>query len=137
MGSIGFVSWAWKISGRPDRCPPWCTDFLFTRVEKPDVRLPLSHAPKAEAAAATGMIPPRFVLQRVADQLDGFTGLKPAENVLVTTFGTRLAKVGVPEAERGALVAAAEKEVRESVSPAYGRVRAMVDQQISRANGPS
>jgi uncharacterized protein (DUF885 family) len=91
---------------------------------------------EANAAAAAGMIPPRFILQRVIDQLDGFVAAKPAENVFVTTFDTRIAALGaaVSAEERARFVAAAEKETRATVIPAFRRVRAMLAEQLPKSN---
>lgn len=89
---------------------------------------------EAKVAAVAGMIPPRFILQRVIDQLDGFIALKPTENVLVTTFETRMVAVGVPAEERAGFVATAEKEVRDTILPAYRRIREMLAEQLPQAN---
>jgi len=90
---------------------------------------------EAKAAATAGMIPPRFVLQRVIDQLDGFTAAPPAANPFVATFDQRLAALGtaVTAAQRAEFVAAAEKEVTATVMPAYGRVRALLAAQLPAA----
>ena len=90
---------------------------------------------EAKAAAAAGLIPPRFVLQRVLEQLDGFTALAPAANVFVTTLDQRIAALGmaVPAEQRARLVTAAEKEVATTVLPAYRRVRDLVASQLPAA----
>lgn len=87
---------------------------------------------EAKAAAAAGLIPPRFVLQRVIDQLDGFTAVKPADNVFVSSLDKRIAELGaaVPAEVRAKSVAAAETEVREHILPAYARVRTLLAEQL-------
>jgi uncharacterized protein (DUF885 family) len=90
---------------------------------------------EAKAAAAAGMIPPRFVLQRVMEQLDGFTAQKPADNPFVGTLDQRVAMLGasVSAEQRAQFVAAAEKEVAATIIPAYQRVRALLAAQLPDA----
>jgi uncharacterized protein (DUF885 family) len=90
---------------------------------------------ETKAAAATGIVAPLFILQRVMEQIDGFVATPPAENVFVSTLGARIAELGgaVPETERVAFVSAAEKEVRASVLPAYLRIRDTLAEQLSKA----
>ncbi len=90
---------------------------------------------EAKAAAAAGIIPPRFVLQRVIEQLDGFLAVKPADNVLVTSFTKRVAALppAVSPDTGDNFTEIAEKEVRERILPAYGRVREMLAEQLTRA----
>lgn len=90
---------------------------------------------EAKAAAAAGIIPPRFVLERVIQQLDGFLAVKPADNVLVTSLVTRVAALDhavAPEAGNN-FDAIAETEVRERIIPAYARVRALLADQLTHA----
>jgi uncharacterized protein (DUF885 family) len=91
---------------------------------------------EARAAAARGIIPPRFVLQRVIDQLDGFVAGPPAENPLVASLDTRLAELGagMTAEARARFVAAAEKEVRANVLPAYRRARDLLAAQLPQSN---
>lgn len=90
---------------------------------------------EAKAAAAAGMIPPRFVVQRVIEQLDGFTAVKSTDNVFVKTLDQRIAALGaaVPADMRAHSVAAAEQEVREHIIPAYQRVRALMAEELPGA----
>ena len=90
---------------------------------------------EAKAAGVAGMIPPRFVLQRVIEQLDGFTAQKPAENPFVATLDQRVATLGaaVSAEQRARFVAAAEKEVAVAIIPAYQRARALLAAQLPGA----
>ena len=90
---------------------------------------------EAKAAAAVGIIPPRFVLQRVIEQLDGFTAQKPADNPFVITLDKRVDALGaaVSAEQRARFVAAAEKEVAAAIIPAYQRVRALLATQLPGA----
>jgi len=91
---------------------------------------------EAKAAAHAGIIPPRFVLQRVIEQLDGFLAVKPAANVLVASLDQRIAALGsaVSPAARSQWVSTAEAEVGERILPAYARVRTMLKAQLTLAN---
>ena len=90
---------------------------------------------EAKAAAVAGMIPPRFILQRVIDQLDGFVAVKPAENLFAATLAERITALGgkVSATDQAAFVAAAEKEVRETVLPSFGRIRSMLAEQLLKS----
>jgi uncharacterized protein (DUF885 family) len=90
---------------------------------------------EARAAADDGIIPPRFVLQRVIEQLDGFIAVKPADNVLVTSFAKRIAALdqSVSPDTGDDYPALAEAEVRRHILPAYSRVRDLLAEQLTHA----
>jgi uncharacterized protein (DUF885 family) len=91
---------------------------------------------ETKAAAAAGIIAPRFILQRVIEQIDGFVATPPVDNVFVGTLNTRIGELGSsvsPEARTKA-VTAAENEVRATVLPAYQRIRDVLVEQLPRAN---
>jgi uncharacterized protein (DUF885 family) len=90
---------------------------------------------EAKAAGGAGVLPPRFIIERLIEQLNAFLAPNPADNVLVTTFATRLAALGaaLPTDERAKFVAAAEQETGETVRPAFARVRAMLEAQLPSA----
>lgn len=90
---------------------------------------------EARSAARAGFIPPRFILQRSIEQLEKFTTTATGSNAYVTSFNERLAKLGdmVPEARRREFVAAAEKEVRENIVPAYSRAANLLKGQLPQA----
>jgi len=90
---------------------------------------------EAKAAADAGFLPPKFVLQRVADQLDGFTAQKPEDNVFASSLDKRIAALGtaVTAEQRAQFVAAAAKEVGANIIPAYRRVRDRVAAQLPSA----
>jgi uncharacterized protein (DUF885 family) len=86
---------------------------------------------EATAAAAEGIVPPRFILERTIEQLDGLMAPPPADHVLVATFARRIEVLHeVPAARRVALVALARDDVRDNVLPAFARVRAMLVAQM-------
>jgi len=90
---------------------------------------------EAKSAAAAGVLPPRFILERVLGQLDGFLADPAAKNPFVQTLDERIAKLGtaITAEDRAKFVAAAEQEVRASVLPAFGRVRALLAAQLPAA----
>ncbi len=90
---------------------------------------------ETKAAAANGILPPRFVLERVIGQVDGFVAAPAAQNPLVATFDERLAALGtaVTAEARAKFVAAATKEVTDTVLPAYRRLRDLMAAQLPAA----
>ncbi|WP_404425398.1 DUF885 domain-containing protein [Nibricoccus sp. IMCC34717] len=70
--------------------------------------------------AALGVLPPRFVFERVIAQIEGFLSTAPAQNVLVTSFAERLqALPSVAASRRDRLTAEAATLVESHVYPAY------------------
>lgn len=84
---------------------------------------------EARAAESAGIVPPKVILQRSIEQVDGFLKNSPRENVFVATFEKRMGSAG-----NAASVAEAEKIVRESVIPAYRRIRDLLADQMTRAS---
>lgn len=83
---------------------------------------------------AAGMLPPRFVLERVLDGVGQFLAPTPAEHILATDFAERLQKVAaLPEPERAQWVARVQGEIERTVYPAYRRLAAQLEQMRERA----
>jgi uncharacterized protein (DUF885 family) len=90
---------------------------------------------KAKEAAAKGLIPPRFILERAQYQVELFLKPEADQNVLVTTLDQRLAKLqDVPEAARAKAVADAARIVEQKIRPAYRRVQAFMAEIHPRTN---
>jgi uncharacterized protein (DUF885 family) len=90
---------------------------------------------QAKDTADRGFLMPDFITQSSIGTLDRFLEGGPAHNVLVTSFEERVGKVDeLTAANRKALVAAAEKLVREEISPAFERARAMLLDQLPQTN---
>ncbi len=67
-----------------------------------------------------GVIPPRFVIRRVLDEMTAFVAKPARENPLYTVFKEKLEKLPrVSAADRERLLAAAETEIERTVYPAY------------------
>ncbi len=87
---------------------------------------------EARAAQAAGVLPPRVIIQRMIEQLDGLLKTPARENVFVTTLGTRIASMKEPVSDdvRASSMSAAEKTVGDAIIPAYQRIRAMLQEQL-------
>lgn len=76
-----------------------------------------------ETRAARGIVPPRFVLEAVREEIEAFTAGPPAENLLYTDFAEDLAALEELSGERRrALLDEAEAVIRDTVHPAYRRL---------------
>jgi uncharacterized protein (DUF885 family) len=73
-----------------------------------------------EVRREKGIVPPRFVLDRVLKEMKDFTAHPALENPLVATFSSRIDTLqGLDETRRKDLVAGAAHEVEGTVYPAY------------------
>lgn len=90
---------------------------------------------EARAAAAAGIIMPRFILERTVAQIDGLLDDEPRENPFVATLATRMEALGeaLPLPERGTFLAEAQRTLVNEVTPAYRRVRDFLAEQLPRA----
>jgi uncharacterized protein (DUF885 family) len=69
---------------------------------------------------AEGIIPPRFVIRRVLDEMTAFVGQPAEANPLYTVFKDKLAAIrSLGDADREKLLAAAAAEIERTVYPAY------------------
>lgn len=69
-----------------------------------------------------GIVPPRFVVEKVLAETRGFVGTPPRGNILYTSLEEKLGKVGADELaadERARVLADAEAAIAEVVYPAY------------------
>jgi uncharacterized protein (DUF885 family) len=70
-----------------------------------------------------GVVPPRFVIERVLTEMRDFTAMTPAENVLYTHFVEATAGIaGLAPDRRDRLLDDARREVAGTVYPAYQRL---------------
>lgn len=70
-----------------------------------------------------GIIPPRFVIERVLAEMRAFIAVPARENILYTNLRAKLARVPViPVAERAPLLADAQSAIEQNVYPAYRRL---------------
>ena len=83
---------------------------------------------------AQGIVPPRFILEKVVAGMEGFLDATPQENVLYTAFRDKVnALEGVDEEVKADLLARAEHQVRETVYPAYDTLLAYLTDLVGRA----
>jgi uncharacterized protein (DUF885 family) len=66
-----------------------------------------------------GVIPPRFVIRRVLDEMTAFTGKPARENPLYTVFKDKVSALKINDPEKEKLLAAVETEIQRTVYPAY------------------
>jgi uncharacterized protein (DUF885 family) len=70
-----------------------------------------------------GIVPPKFVIERVLAEMRAFIAVPARENILYTNLRTKLARLAlVPVAERSKLLADAQSAIEHGVYPAYGRL---------------
>jgi uncharacterized protein (DUF885 family) len=88
----------------------------------------------ARERAAKGTVPPKFILQATLDGIDRFLAPAPKDNVLVTSLDARAQPIaGFSAEDRAAAVAEAERTVAAAVLPAFGRLRALLAEQLAAA----
>jgi uncharacterized protein (DUF885 family) len=72
------------------------------------------------AREAAGIIPPRFIIDRVLEEMRGFIAVPPEENLLYASFATKLSAAKSIEAgARERLLAKAKERIEKKVYPAY------------------
>ena len=74
-----------------------------------------------EKRESLGIIPPRFVIDRVLDEMRSFVATPSTENILYTSLQSKLDKADSFSAEdKQTILAKTDIAIRESVYPAYG-----------------
>jgi len=127
LGLVNFLTQTHPIRNRRD-----CENYL-ARLALVGPRIDEGIA-EARAAADAGILPPRFIVQRTIEQLDGFLAAKPADNVFVAMFITRMDALGaaIPAENRRDFADQAERQVQRAIIPAYQRIRALLVDQLPR-----
>ncbi len=70
-----------------------------------------------------GIVPPRFVVEKVLQEMRNFVAQPPAENILATSFKTRASKISsLSEQERAEYQGKVEGAIKDTVYPAYGKL---------------
>jgi uncharacterized protein (DUF885 family) len=70
-----------------------------------------------------GVLPPRFVVEKVLTEMKNFISQPPAENILATSFKTRVAKIrGMTDEQRAGFQKRIETAVADHVYPAYRKL---------------
>lgn len=69
------------------------------------------------------ILPPRFVVEKVLAEMNGFVAQPAAENILATSFKTRAAKINdLTDAQRSDFQAKVESAIKATVYPAYQKL---------------
>jgi len=72
---------------------------------------------------AQGVVPPKFVIERVLVEMRAFIAMPARENILYVNLRDKMYRVAsVPAADRTKLLAEAEVAIQQKVYPAYGRL---------------
>ncbi len=69
-----------------------------------------------------GIVPPKFVIRRVLDEMVAFIGQPANQNPLYTVYAEKTQSLELAEAERSRLLADVEAEIERIVYPAYQRM---------------
>jgi len=73
-----------------------------------------------EARKSRNIVPPTFIIERNLETLRGFVGVEPSENILYTSFVTKMEEAGdITDKQRERFAMAAETIIRNVVYPAY------------------
>jgi uncharacterized protein (DUF885 family) len=91
-----------------------------------------------KAREDAGIIPPRFVITKVLDEMQRFVAAPPKENMLYTTFADKLKKApaeAVNEGTRARLLGEVEGAIEASVYPAYRGFIAYYEALLPKATG--
>ena len=84
---------------------------------------------------AAGVVPPRFVIRKVLDEMNGFIAKPARENPMFVHFAAKLDSMPKLEAaERQRLEVRLEHEIQQTVVPAYRRLIAYQDSLLARAS---
>lgn len=68
---------------------------------------------------AKGIIPPKFVIDRVLTEMNDFVATPIQDNILYSSFKTKLSDTDISADEQARLLAAAEADIKGYVHPAY------------------
>ncbi len=84
--------------------------------------------------AAKGVVPPRFVLEKVLTEVKGLTSGAVEQQLLYTHFTTAIAKIeGLSEADRTKLTAQVKVAIEQSVLPGYQKLTGYLTDTVATA----
>lgn len=69
-----------------------------------------------------GIIPPKFVIERVLIEMRNFIEGDAKDNILFTVFRDKVGQLNISEALKETLLQAAEREIQQTVIPTYRRI---------------
>ena len=81
-----------------------------------------------------GVVPPRFVIERVLSEMREFAGRPPVQNPLYVNFAGKVGALGDADAtQKQALLERCSAAIESSVVPAYRKLIAFFDAQLAKA----
>lgn len=84
--------------------------------------------------AAKGVVPPRFVLEKVLSEVQGLTSGAAEQQLLYTHFTTAIAKIeGLTEADRASLTTQVKAAIEQSVLPGYQKLTGYLTDTVASA----
>lgn len=84
--------------------------------------------------AAKGVVPPRFVLEKVLSEVKGLTAGAVEQQLLYTHFASAIAKIGgLSEAERAKLTTDVKAAIEQSVVPGYQKLTGYLTDTVASA----
>ena len=92
---------------------------------------------KIRADAEIGVTPPRILLERALEVVDGILATEPAAHDLVTTLEVKLEEAGLPSSDRERILSEATTLIGETVLPAYRRLRDTLASLVPQARTES
>ena len=99
----------------------------LSRLSQIDLRIDEAIA-RTRGAAARGLLPPRFILERARTQVQSFLQPPAPQNLLVAALERRSALIeGLPTMERTQAIAEAVRLVDQHVRPAWQRILGLMD----------
>jgi uncharacterized protein (DUF885 family) len=112
---------------QPMRTPADVAGYL-SRLSQIDLRIDEAIA-RTRGAAARGLLPPRFILERARTQVQSFLQPPAPQNLLVAALERRSALIeGLPTMERTQAIAEAVRLVDQHVRPAWQRILGLMDE---------
>ena len=69
-----------------------------------------------------GIVPPKFVVQKVLEEMRNFVAVKPTANALYTVYKEKIGKLKLSKKQKATLLSDCEKAIREVVYPAYQKL---------------
>ena len=89
---------------------------------------------QSRAAAARGLLPPRFIVERARVQFEAFLKPLPTDNLLLRDLAERSSAIeGLASTERERALARAQTLLSEQVLPAFRRALALLDELLPRS----
>lgn len=77
---------------------------------------------RAQIREKEGIVPPRFVIRKVLEEMRNFIAVKPAANALYSVYKEKIGKLKLGKNLKASLLSDCEKAIREVVYPTYEKL---------------